>query len=407
MSNTNTNTEKINNKNNIDVTSDQPSYNQFYDYISVIYRVFSFIFVIAFLLYIIFSAYYHAESFSYENFDYVLRNFALTLEENKDDTLYSIQYNPDANQSYALFGEGVAVCGNFGLFIYSATGRLTCSESFSYKTPRMASSDKFVIVYDLSNSEYSIYNSFNRVSSEQSEENIYNAAVADNGYYALITSSQQYNTAVELYDDNLSLINRFNKIGYAVDIDIDDKYLLIITAVGSGGNAFATDVQVFDIVNKQEAFVTTEYDNFPLACSITSVGFTVIGTKYVSFYDFSGELINTYSYDGKVPYDFAINNASAAIIFKEEGFDLEYSSIVLDESGTVKYEYDLYSTVIDIEICGKWSCYLTEDHLICTDGETIHKFDLDKVTEKSKLLSLDNGSVYVCTDSAAPLINLP
>ena len=137
-------------KSDIVLSYEDDAYNEFYDRISVIFRILSYLLFASFLLYIVLSAFNNAADFSYENFEYIIRNFALTLEETRDDSTYAIRYNPDASRSYSLFGNGLIVCGSSGVSSYSSTGRLTCSESHSYKDPQMVSSNKFVLVYDQS-----------------------------------------------------------------------------------------------------------------------------------------------------------------------------------------------------------------------------------------------------------------
>ena len=389
------------------VSYENDSYNRFYDHISVFYRILSFVFIAAFLLYIIITSFNNASEFSYENFEYIIRNFALTLEENKDDSVYSIEYNPDANREYALFGKGLAVCGNSGLSIYSATGRLTCYESFPYKSPKMAASDKFVLVYDFSGNEYSLYNAFSRVYSEKLREKIKGGAVSENGYYALITSSEQYNTAVELYDDTFSLINRFNKNGFVIDVDINDRYLMIVTASESRENSFTANIQVFDIARQIELFSVSAADNFPLKCSIISEGFALVGNNYSVYYSVSGSMIGKYDYPGKTPINFSINNSGTVLLFKNEGFNSYYNAVVLNESGNVDYEQSFTSTIFDVDVCGDWSFYLNENELLCTNGKDMKVISTDGVGAADKLLSFEGGKVYVCTDTSAPLYTVP
>lgn len=391
----------------IDISVENTPYNQFYDHISIFYKVVSLIFIVSFLLYIVITAFNNASAFSYENFEYIIRNFALTLDENKDDSVFSIEYNPDSNRQYALFGKGLAVCGNSGISIYSATGRLTCSEPLDYENPRMAASDKFVLVYDYSDSEYSIHNAFSRVYSEKIPESIRGAAVSSNGYYALITSSEQYNTAVELYDDTFSLINRFNKNGFVVDVDITDRYLMIATASDSDNNSFSNEIQVFDIKEQRELFSVSAPDNFPLECIISKEGFELIGSKCAEFYSFDGRITGTYDYNGKTPINFSQNNGSTILLFKNEGFNSEYRAVVLNETGSIIYEHSVISTVFDVEISNKWAFFLTERFLICTDGDTVHKLEVEAVKAGNSLLSFDDSKVFVCTDTAAPIYTVP
>lgn len=391
----------------VDISFGQDPYNDFYGHVSTAFRILSFVFLASFLIYIVFTAFNNAGDFSYDNFEYILRNFALTLEENKDDSLYAVEYNPDVNRSFQLFGKGISVCGQSGISIYSSTGRLTCSESFSYKEPRLASSSKFALVYDHSGLEYSLYNSFSKVYSDKLDVVIRDAEIADNGYYALMLSSDQYNTAVELYDDTFSLTNRINKIGYTVDIDINDSLLVIASASVSDSNSFITELQVFDYNEQREIINVTAEDNFPLKCSITSDGFILVGTNATVFYNADGSVLSVYKYDGMAPYDFSVNGDGVVLLFKDSGFDIEYRAVVFDKHGESTLEKILTTTVFDVDSNNGWLYYLTEGSLICTNGSDVYDFSVKNINERSNLLSLENGGVYVCTDTSAPLFMIP
>jgi hypothetical protein len=271
----------------------------------------------------------------------------------------------------------------------------------------MAASDKFVLVYDFSGNEYSLYNAFSRVYSEKLREKIKGGAVSENGYYALITSSEQYNTAVELYDDTFSLINRFNKNGFVIDVDINDRYLMIVTASESRENSFTANIQVFDIARQIELFSVSAADNFPLKCSIISEGFALVGNNYSVYYSVSGSMIGKYDYPGKTPINFSINNSGTVLLFKNEGFNSYYNAVVLNESGNVDYEQSFTSTIFDVDVCGDWSFYLNENELLCTNGKDMKVISTDGVGAADRLLSFEGGKVYVCTDTSAQLYTVP
>lgn len=385
---------------------DENDYSDFYDHISVFYRILSFFFIILFLIYIVISSFKNAKEFNFENFDYIARNFALTLEELKDDSGYVIEYNIDANRDCALFGEGLAVCGESWLSIYSATGRLTCSETFKYKNPQIATSDKFVLIYDFSDFEYSLYNAFGKVYSEEIGEVIRGGAVSDSGYYALITSSEQYNTAVELYDDTFSLAYRFNKNQFVTDIDINDNYLLITSVSVSSENSYDMEIHVFDIIAQKVLFSTLARNNFPLECGIFAGGFAVIGDNYTSFYDFEGNIKGSFDYEGRAPIDLSLNDGNTVILLRSNSSDAECISVILDDSCSLRYEHLLSEKVHDVEVCGEWSYYLMNDRLIYTNGNDLYDIPLNDINEGDKLLSLNDKSIYLCTVSKAPLFDL-
>ena len=260
--------------------------------------------------------------------------------------------------------------------------------------------------YDFSDFEYSLYNAFGKVYSEEIGEVIRGGAVSDSGYYALITSSEQYNTAVELYDDTFSLAYRFNKNQFVTDIDINDNYLLITSVSASSENSYDMEIHVFDIIAQKVLFSTLARNNFPLECGIFAGGFAVIGDNYTSFYDFEGNIIGSFDYEGREPVDLSLNDGNTVILFRSNSSDAECISVILDDSCSLRYEHLLSEKVHDVEVCGEWSYYLMNDRLIYTNGNDLYDIPLKDINEGDKLLSLDDKSIYLCTVSKAPLFDL-
>lgn len=388
----------------INVFGEESSYNRFYDSVSVAFRMLSFIIIAAFLLFIVASAFKNADEFSYENLEYIVRNFALALDENKDNTVYSVHYNPDSSRTYSLFGKGLSVCGNSGISIYSATGRQTCAENFDFKSPVMISSEKYALVYDEGGMGYSLFNTFTEVYSSELSYPIRGAAISDNGYYALITSSDSFVSTVEVYNDNFSIVNRFNKTGYVTDIDINDTEVLIATVeTDSQTNNFALELLLCNIGEAEAKASSLITGSFPLSCSITDNGYTVVCRDSVLFFDNTGREISSYHFDGRDLYKFDISGDNVLLVFKERGFNLCYNSVCINSESKELYVYDFDSTVFDIELCNGKSFVLTESSIVAFDDQAT-KIDFTGADHNCKLLAYSENAVYVCTDTFAPLI---
>lgn len=390
----------------INVFGDESSYNTFYDSVSIVFRMFSFIFIAVFLFFIVTTAFSNANEFSYDNLEYIIRNFALTLDENKDDTVYSIRYNPDSSRTYSLFGKGLSVCGNSGISVYSATGRQTCTGNFNYKDPVMISSEKYALVYDRGGKNYSLYNTFTQVYSSVMPYPIRGAAISNSGYYALITSSDEYKSTVEIYNDNFSIVNRFNKTGYVIDIDITDSEVLIATVDSdSQTSGYSLELLLTNIGATESKSISRIIGSFPLSCSISSEGYTVVCIDSVFFFDNTGKQISSYDYAGEDLYKFDFDGENALLLFKEPGFNQSYKSVCINSDSNTLYEYEINSTVFDIELCGGRSFFLTDSSLIAVNAAKVSKVDFIGADHNCKLLAYSDRSVYVCTDTAAPLID--
>ncbi len=399
-------TININMENTQATAQKNKAYNVFYGNISIFFRILSFALFVSFLIFIIASAFAGVEHFTYDNLEYIVRNFALKLDENKDASLSSINYNPDSNRSFAPFGKGLAVCGSSQLMIYSATGRLTCSEMLEYKDPVMSASDKFVLVYDNGNIGYTLYNSFTDVHSAYADYPIRGASVSDNGSHAIITSSDSYNSVVKVYNSKYQLVGAINRTGYISAVDINNTHVLVACADIDEENRFASKL-IYSAIgeNSIELEITIE-ESFPLFCAINEDGFTAVCDDAVYFYDINGKLKSSYIYNSAL-YDFVSDDSGVLLLFKNSGFNTEYSAVSVDRSGSTPYEEKFTGTVNAIEFSNGFSYVLTADGVIhCSSREDSFEKHIAGTGVGTCLISYGDRSLYVCKNTSAPLVSI-
>ena len=385
--------------------SELEEFNSYYDNVSVIFRVISFVMFAVLLVFTVSSAFVSADEFSYKNLEFIMRNFALTLEENKDSARQPIRFNPDSVNQFDLFGEGLAICGSNSLSIFSATGRQTCSESFSYRVPVMRSSDKFVLVYDEGTGNYSIYNSFSRVHSCSSVKPIKDAVLSNSGYYALITSSDLYNSTVEIYDPNYSLISRYNKNGYVSCVDVAEGKASVITCDAANDSAkFSIEILISDI-NDPGSAVTAKFDaGYPLGCKVVKDGVFVVCTDSLYFFDSDCKLVADYDYEGASISDFVFGSDSVCLLFKSHGFKISYDLLCFDSSVSVVYRTNISETVFDIDICDGVSFVLTENSVLRFTADSEDSVDIGQASFGCSVNAYDVNSIYYCSDSFATVL---
>lgn len=387
------------------ISESDSSYNMYYHNASVLFRILSFVLFTAFLVFIVSSAFVRAEEFSYDNLEYIVRNFALKLDENRDASMYSVTYNPDANRSFGLFGKGLAVCGSSQLSIFSATGRLTCNEAIGYKDPVMTLSDKFVLVYDNGNTQYNVYNAFTDVYSAQMDYPIHTAAIADNGSHAVVTSSNAYNSVVEVYNSNYRLANAINSTGYVSAVDITDTHVLVASMNIGSSNSFESKL-IYCAIGADKAEFEIELDGgFPLACKINGEGFTVVCNDSVLFFDGFGRLSGKYEYSD-VLQDFKIDGSGVLLLSKSAGFDISYSVVCVGTDGKLMFDREFDKTVADVEFSDGVAYVLSDGMLVAFNGEKTASVSVPDADNDSVLLIYGNMTVYACNRTAAPLIKV-
>ncbi len=397
---------QIEKKQPVGILNNNTPYNEFYYSVSVIFRIISFVLFVAFLIFIVSSAFAGAENFSYENLEFIVRNFALKLDENRDASRYSVRYNPDAYRTYSLFGEGIIVCGASQLSIYSATGRLTCSETMIYSEPIMVSSDKFVLVYDNGSGRYTVYNSFTDVFSDELQYPIKGAAISDNGSYALITSSDSYNSVVEVYNSDFQKVNSVNRTDFITCIDISDTHVLVSSVNVDDTNSYKTNLLSCAIGADSPEYSVASYSSVPLACGLYEWGAAVLSSNCIEFFNNNGTDLAMYDFESAKLTFFAIDESGALLIFKDGGFDTQYSAICVSPDGKTKYESNIAETIFDAEYSNSTSYILTEDRIFCIDEKGTYTYPLEDFSDDMKVLAYGERSIYICTNTAAQPIDL-
>jgi hypothetical protein len=92
------------------------------------------------------------------------------------------------------------------------------------------------------------------------------------------------------------------------------------------------------------------------------------------------------------------------MLFKNQGFNTDYSLICIDKSAEIIYEHTIEGTVFSVDLSDNISFVLTENQLIRISSDSIDHIDYSGADHDTELISIDSNNIYVCLSSSAPLI---
>lgn len=396
--------EKIGNELISDVIGSSEETNKYFGNVSFIYRVFEFAFLAVFLLFLLFSAIGNAGEVTYSKLEYIFRNFAMKLDENSE-IASEIVYNPDTSVNYALYGNGIAVCGNSGITVFSATGRKTCNISFELEDPIMRSSSKYILVFDNGKKYYCLFNMFSRVFEKETDYPVRGAAVADNGSYAIITGSDMYTSCVEVYDSNCQLRARYSKNGYIIcaAFSPDGKRLVYATLNMNSDGKYITEISLNTLGEDYADAVYTLEEEVPLGVNFTDDYICFVCKN--NFYVFNGELtlLTKRGYAGRSLTDFAMSKSALCLVLENNKSTLNRtrSAEIYSYSGTPGGSFETSDTIDSVCMSGSYAYLLTGgEPVLVTDKGNTYKELSGKITPK-KILAYAEGRIYICCASAA------
>ena len=334
--------------------SEPKKYNEYYENISVRLGIAQVILYLSLFAFVVLAFVFNTNLITYQNFYYFFQDLNASAEMVDIFNSDSVSYPTSQQQSFALYRRGLAVAGNHSVTVFSATGRQLLSENVQYQNPTAVGAGKYLLVYEFGGTKYSLYNSNVQIHSAQSESPIRGAAVSDSGSYALISSSQGATSTVSLYNDRFSLINRYHKSGYVMDVAInfDGEKIAILTSSPSGAG-FSTSLMLAEAGRGEAIEETFVSDSIGLSCCFTSSqNISVVCQNGITFLHSDGKKLTEYSFDGKIPALMDLNADGVAVCLKKNMISPRNIVIVFDKDGKIVYNETIVTEAENVLLYG-------------------------------------------------------
>ena len=217
--------------------------------------------------FVILSMLIRSDDITYENLFYLFKDIHAAVDST-DVTFSTLVYDADETQNFATYRGGLAVAGESGLTVFTATGRQTLTQSLNMTAPRLLTSSRYILVYEQGGEDFSIYNSFARLHAGKTEGNIHCAAVSDAGWFALAAQKDAGSAVISVYDKNTNLKTEFFKNAYATALALNnDGSLLAIVTTNAVGGVYQTKLELYRPGTDELQQEWTFQGLFPLSCS--------------------------------------------------------------------------------------------------------------------------------------------
>lgn len=377
--------------------------NEYYENISAGLGIAQVVLYLSLFAFVVLSFLTNTNLITYQNFYHFFQDLNASAERVDILEHSSVSYSTDEEQSFTLYRKGLAVAGNTGVTIFSATGRQLVSHGIQYNDPVAVGSGKYLLVYERGGKQYSLYNANTQMYAGETEYPISGASVSDSGMYALISSANDANSAVYLYNNRFSLINIYKKGGNVLDVSIssDGKRIALLTATPDNGGVSTT--MMLAEPGKGEAIAErTIASALGVQCCFTVSGkLAVLCTTGVAYFSSNGELDFFYDFEEKIPASADLSADGVAICLKKSAISEKNIIIIFDKSGKIVYNDVVQQNVTGLAYRGK--------ALYMTDYNGVSRLDLDSKqidfeehpTDGKVLLAVNENEVLLCSPQKA------
>jgi hypothetical protein len=208
-------------------------------------------------------------------------------------------------------------------------------------TPRAVTSDKYLVVYDFGTTSFAVTNGYSVLFEGETDFPILDAAVADTGHFALITSSQEHLSQVVLYDANFNLVQRISRNSAAVTdvcISSNGKYVAFC-ALTSDGGASQSVVELYRIGGREPTFVAHVAET-ALSISFTDARHLMLVTPSAGYaFDLSGAQ-KRIDFGGNALLSYDVNRNGCVFLLDTDPVHEKSRVILCDKRGDVLHETD-------------------------------------------------------------------
>ncbi len=380
--------------------------NEYFENISAGLGIVQVILYLSLFAFVVLSFLTNTNLITYQNFYHFFQDLNASAERVDIFSHDSVSYSTDEEQSFTLYRKGLAVAGNTGVTIFSATGRQLVSHVIQYNDPVAVGSGKYLLVYERGGRQYSLYNANTQMHVGETEYPISGAAVSDSGMYALISSASDANSAVYLYNNRFALINIYKKGGNVLDAAIspDGHRIAILTVTPSSGGV-STSVMLAEPGKGSAIAERVISSSIGIQCHFTDEGkLAALCATGVAYLSENGEMEFFHDFEGKILATADISRDGVAVCLKKTEISEKNIIIIFDKSGKI-----VYNDVVPQSIN---SLAYREDVLFWIEYSGVSRLDIasgeidfeEYTTDGKKLLALDNKEILLCSPQKAVYI---
>lgn len=283
---------------------------------------------------------------TYENLYYLAKDISaatLTAQSQADQISYPVS---SSEADFSLYRGGLVVAGSEVVTAASGSGRQTLSVNVAYADPCVRTSNKYFLTFGRGETSFTVYNSFVQVYREITDFPVYDAAVGDNGNFAVVTRSRDYTSEVVVYDGDMEKLANCHLNGYVTGIAMNQEGdRLGIVSVESVHGLWETKVTVVRIENQISQSAATLSGSYASSCGFVDEDrFAVVCSDRFMIWGTDTTVKGEVLFEGITPTLCAIGEGRVAILSRMDTDISQYSLQVYDKNGRAVYQVSMDAT---------------------------------------------------------------
>lgn len=316
-------------------------------------------------------------------------------------TTKQISFDINADNLYKWVDSGLVIVSGTGIQLINENGETLLADTAILQNPAATQGKETAAVWSIGNKDFYTVGNSNGAVLTQTDKEIINIHVNNDGWLAVSAQESGYKGAVNVYNNKHKQVYKWSSgEGYLVDAAISDSSdklaALTINETGS--------VIHFFTLNSTEQRGSYTADNsviFDLSF-ISNTSLCALSANTAYFMSDKGSLISKYDFAGGYLKDYSLEgNGFAALFVAKYKAGNSGSVVTLTPTGTVLGKLDINSEVFSFSARGKYVAILYSDSLVIYRSDMSVYAKLTDTGNIRQVIMRTDGSVVMLSNSGA------
>ena len=321
---------------------------------------------------------------------------------------YPISLESNDTATVVSKGSYYYVLSNTSLTAFSNAGKKIFTYSHGFENPVLKTSKTRALLFDQGKNDFLIFTLGGLETSKTLKQDIKNAAIGDDGTYALVTSAENYTAKVSVYAKNNELVYEWfssEDLVNNVAVAPSGKKIAVSTIISKVGQ-YDSKVSVFNFKSATAENKKTFENTVVYTLDTTfSGGFSVLTSNNYIFIKWSNFKFTEYKNEYNTAM-FRAGNNGVAVVYNRENDKTDNRIAIFSSGGKLKREFEFKGIITDFA--------LRNGHIYCVSDTKAYVLNRDGTVMRSgecgfgavRISPLGQNIMAVITDTQINKIKL-
>ncbi len=233
---------------------------------------------------------------------------------------FPIEVSGGADYQLVSSGKKMIVLSDTYTYFYDTDGNLLKRRQHTYTNTVLRAAGGKALLYENGGNEFSVENEEQILYEKNfADKQILFARISEEGFTAVVTTSENYSCELEVYDKRGNGIYKRQCIEKVSDVSfINGSKGCVLSYISAENGQLVTNVQEINLSEKGEKWTSPGLNTLGLEVCGFGNGAFVLGTDACGYVDSSGQISSYYSYDGELVAGASENGNSAVIVNNDD-----------------------------------------------------------------------------------------